>query len=88
VPTFKDQGIDAVFYSWRGFLGARDLTPAQVAFWDQAFAQALKADEWKKDVARNAWAEDLKTAAETRKHLDSEHALIGSMLGELGLLKK
>ena len=88
VTTLREQGIDAVFYSWRGFLGAKDLTPAQIAFWDQAFGQALKADEWKQDVARNAWAEDLKSAAETRKHLDSEQALIGRMLGELGLLKK
>lgn len=88
VPTLKEQGIDAVFYSWRGFLGAKNLTPAQVAFWDQAFATALQVDEWKQDVARNAWAEDLKNAAETRKHLDSEYDIIGQMLGELGLRKK
>ena len=34
------------------------------------------------------WWSTAKSAAETRKHLDSEHALIGSMLGELGLLRK
>ena len=88
MPTFRDQGIDAVFYSWRGFLGAKDLTPAQVAFWDGAFTRALQSDEWKQDVAKNAWAEDLRTSAETRKHLDSEQKLIGTMLGELGLLKR
>jgi putative tricarboxylic transport membrane protein len=88
VPTFRDQGIDAVFYSWRGFIGAKDLTPAQVAFWDSAFSKALQLDEWKQNVARNAWAEDLRTSAETRKHLDSEQKLIGTMLGELGLLKR
>jgi putative tricarboxylic transport membrane protein len=88
VPTFRDQGIDAVFYSWRGFIGAKDLTPAQVAFWDSAFTKALQLDEWKQNVAKNAWAEDLRTSAETRKHLDSEQKLIGTMLGELGLLKR
>ncbi len=88
VPTLKEQGIDAVFYSWRGFLGAKDLTPSQIAFWDAAFAQALQAQEWTQDLAMNAWAEDLKNAAETRKHLDSEQGLIASMLGELGLLKR
>ena len=88
IPTLKEQGIDAVFYSWRGFLGAKDLTPAQIAFWDAAFAQALQVDDWKQDLVKNAWAEDLKNAAETRRHLDSEQALIASMLGELGLLKR
>jgi len=88
LPTLKEQGIDAVFYSWRGFLGAKDLTPAQITFWDAAFAKALQVQDWKQDLAKNAWAEDLKTAAETRKHLDSEQELIARMLGELGLLKR
>lgn len=88
VPTLKEQGMDAEFYSWRGFIGAKDLTDAQIAFWDEAFAKALKTDEWRKNVARFAWAEDLQTSAETRKHLDSQYTLITGMLQELGLLKK
>ena len=88
IPTFKEQGIDAVFYSWRGFIGAKDLTPAQIAFWDGAFAQALRRDEWKRNVAKNAWAEDYRTSAETRQHLDREHELIGKMLEELGLAQR
>src|SRR5688572_23680186 len=86
VPTLREQGIDAVFYSWRGFIGAKDLKPAEIAFWDRAFAAAVKGKEWKEDVAENAWAEDLKNAAETRKHLDSEYALIKGLLGDLGVL--
>jgi putative tricarboxylic transport membrane protein len=88
LPTLKEQGIDAVFYSWRGFLGAKDLTPAQIAFWDTAFAKALEVQDWKQDLEKNAWAEDLMNAAETRKHLDSEQEVIARMLGELGLLKR
>ncbi|HEX6317042.1 MAG TPA: tripartite tricarboxylate transporter substrate binding protein [Gemmatimonadaceae bacterium] len=88
VPTFREQGIDAVFYSWRGFIGPKDLTPTQIAFWDQAFAKAVQADEWKKDLEKNAWAEDFMGHAETRKHLDSEHQLISKMLADLGVLSK
>jgi putative tricarboxylic transport membrane protein len=86
VPTLKEQGIDAMFYSWRGFVGPKDLKPAEIAFWDRAFAAAVKGKEWKEDVSENAWAEDLKNAAETRKHLDSEYALIKGLLGDLGVL--
>ncbi|MGQ0751664.1 MAG: Bug family tripartite tricarboxylate transporter substrate binding protein [Betaproteobacteria bacterium] len=88
VPTFREQGIDAVFFSWRGFIGAKDLTPAQIAFWDQAFAKAVQGEEWKKDLETNAWAEDFMGHAETRKHLDSEHQLISKMLVDLGVLTK
>ncbi|MGQ0522979.1 MAG: Bug family tripartite tricarboxylate transporter substrate binding protein [Betaproteobacteria bacterium] len=88
VPTFREQGIDAVFFSWRGFIGPKDLTPAQIAFWDQAFAKAVQGEEWKKDLEKNAWAEDFMGHAETRKHLDSEHQLITKMLADLGVLSK
>lgn len=88
IPTLREQGIDAVFYSWRGFIGPKGLTPAHTAFWDQAFAKAIQGEDWKKDVEMNAWAEDFKGAVETRKHLDSEHELLTRMLGELGLVKR
>jgi putative tricarboxylic transport membrane protein len=88
IPTLREQGIDAVFYSWRGFIGPRELTPAQTAFWDQAFAKAIQGEEWRNDLERNAWAQDLRTATETRRHLDGEHELLTRLLGELGLLKQ
>ena len=87
-PTFKEQGIDAVFFSWRGFMGPKGLTPAQVAFWDQAFARLVQADEWKKDLEKNAWAEDFMASAETRKHLDGEHELLTKMLVDLGAVTR
>jgi putative tricarboxylic transport membrane protein len=86
LPTLREQGIDAVFFSWRGFVAPKGLTPAQLAFWDHAFATAVKGDEWKKDVEQNAWAEDFMGHAATRKHLDGEYALLGMMLAELGVI--
>jgi putative tricarboxylic transport membrane protein len=86
VPTLKEQGMDAVFFSWRGFVAPRGLTPAQIDFWDQAFAKAVQEEDWKQDVAQNAWAEDFMGNAATRSHLNSEYALLKGMLGELGVL--
>jgi len=85
-PTLKEQGMDAVFFSWRGFIGPKGLTAPQVAFWDQAFAKAIQGEEWKQDLAKNAWAEDFMGSAETRKHLDSEHELLSGMLADLGVI--
>ena len=86
LPTLKEQGIDAVFFSWRGFVGPKGLTAAQLAFWDQAFARAVTGDAWKLDVAENAWAEDFMGNAATRKHLDSEYGLLRGMLADLGVI--
>jgi putative tricarboxylic transport membrane protein len=86
LPTLKEQGIDAVFFSWRGFIAPKGLSPVQLAFWDQAFARMVQREEWKKDVEDNAWTEDYMTAPETLKHLDSEYALLKGLLGELGVI--
>ncbi len=88
VPTFREQGVDASYYAWRGFVAPGGLTPAQIAFWDQAFARAVRTDEWKRDLEQNGWDEDFKTSAETRKHLDAEYGMLAKMLAELGLVTK
>jgi putative tricarboxylic transport membrane protein len=88
VPTFREQGIDAVFFAWRGFIAPKGLTAAQIAFWDQTFAKLVQADEWKRDVEANVWTEDFMASAETRKHLDHENEVTKAMLVELGVVSK
>ena len=88
VPILREQGIDAVFFSWRGFIGAKGLTAAQVAFWDQAFGKAIQSEEWKQDLEKNAWAEDFMASADTRKHLDTEYEVMAKMLADLGVVTK
>lgn len=87
-PTLREQGVNAVYFSWRGFMGPKGLTPAQLAFWDHAFAQLVKAPEWKQDVERNAWAEDFMNSAQTLRHLESETDILQKLLLELGVVAK
>jgi putative tricarboxylic transport membrane protein len=87
-PTFREQGIDAEYYAWRGFVAPKGLTAAQTAFWDQAFASIIRTEEWKKDLVVNAWAEDFSGALDTRKRLDAEHELLTGRLVELGLVTR
>lgn len=88
VPTFREQGVDATYYAWRGLVAAGGLTPAQTAFWDDAFSRVVRTEDWKRDLDANGWAEDFKASAETRKHLDSEYAMLTRMLAELGMVSK
>ena len=45
MPAKNVEVINAVYFSWRSFMGAKGLTPAQTALWDRAFALMVKAPE-------------------------------------------
>jgi putative tricarboxylic transport membrane protein len=87
MPTFREQGVDVVYYAFRGFLGPGGLTPAQRAFWDQSFSTIVRTDEWKKSELKNGWGAGYLDSAATRKFLDSEFEMVKTMLTELGVVK-
>ncbi|MBY0270088.1 MAG: tripartite tricarboxylate transporter substrate binding protein [Burkholderiales bacterium] len=88
VPTFREQGIDAVYSAWRGFLAPGGLSPAQVAYWDRAFSRIVEDPDWKAELEKNAWGREFKGSAETRKFLEAEHKLLDRILADLGLIKR
>lgn len=88
LPTLREQGHDAVFFTWRGFMGPRGVKPAEVAYWDAVFEQLAKTDEWRKDTESQFWNADYLLSAATRKHLDREHEQLKVILSDLGLVKQ
>lgn len=88
IPTFREQGIDAVFSDARGFIGPKGLTRAQVDYWSQTFARMIEDEVWRKEMERYAWAPDYRNAADTVKFLDERSELLTNALTELGLLKR
>ena len=87
LPTFREQGIDAVYAAFRGWQGPPGLTPAQRAFWDQTFSTIVQSDEWKEVELKNAWGSGYLDSAATRKHLDAEFESLRKTLAELGVIK-
>ena len=53
VPTWREQGADAVVSVWRMISMAPNLTPSQVAFWQDALKKTTEAPEWKRDLEQN-----------------------------------
>ena len=88
LATFKEQGVDAVFFTWRGFMGPKGLKPAEIAYWDAVFDKLAQSDEWKKDTESQFWNADYLLSAETRKHLDRENDVMKAILTDLGLAKQ
>ncbi len=87
LPTFREQGIDAVYAAYRGIIGPRGLSAAQRAYWDLTFAKVVHSDGWKQAQLEHAWAADYRNSADTRKFLDAEYALLRKILSELGVTK-
>ena len=87
VPTWKEQGVNAVSSSWRGLLGPRGLSSEQVAYWDRVLAALTRTDEWKRDLQDNFWEEGYVDAKAARKRYDEEYAEFKAILQELGAVK-
>ncbi|MPZ44343.1 MAG: hypothetical protein GEV05_13230 [Betaproteobacteria bacterium] len=87
VPTWKELGVDFTSGSWRGIVGPKGLTPAQVTYWENALRKMTEAPEWKADLEKNYWTDDFSTGEKLRKDLDGEFAETKALLADLGLAK-
>jgi putative tricarboxylic transport membrane protein len=87
VPTWKELGVDFTSGSWRGIVGAKGLTAAQVTYWENALRKMSEAPEWKADLDKNYWTDDFSTGEKLKKDLDGEFAETKALLAELGLAK-
>jgi putative tricarboxylic transport membrane protein len=87
VPTWKEQGVDAVFATWRVLVGPKGMTAEQLAWWDNALAKVMVSDEWKTAAARNYWTVDYKNSKDLKAFLDSENTRLAALLKDLGLAK-
>ena len=88
VPTWKEQGYNAVMPSFRMFIGAKGLDARQLRYWDGVFAKLAASDEWKKELAANEWQSSYMNSADSLKYLDSQAQSYRNILTELGLAKK
>ena len=86
-PTWTEQGYRAVMDTWRGVIGPKGMTVAQIAFWDQVLAKAVATDIWKREVERNVWEPNYLNSAQTKKLFETDYAEFKTLLTELGLTK-
>ena len=86
-PTLREQGIDAVFTTWRNAIGPKGMPRAQVMFWEDAFAKAVKSEEWQKDLERNFWTANFMTGPQMHAFLEQQTVLYRKIFDALGLSK-
>lgn len=86
VPTWTELGVNCVIGTWRGVIGAAELTPAQIAFWDRALRAATATDDWNAQLEENYWANTYLGGSGLAAFLDREREVMGALLRDLGLL--
>lgn len=87
VPTLKEQGIDAVVDNFRLVIAVSGLSAAHLAYWDNAMGQLAQAEDWKRDLATNAWENTYLNSRDTTKYLDAQYAELRRELTAVGLAK-
>ncbi len=87
VPTWKEQGVDVDFSTWRVLVGPKNMTPAEIAWWDNVLQKATASPQWQAAVARNLWSPAYKNSAATRQFLMDERNRLTPLMTELGLAK-
>jgi putative tricarboxylic transport membrane protein len=88
IPTWKEQGANAVFDSWRGVVGAQGISEQQKAYWEKAFADLGKTEEWKKDIEKNFRVNNFLGGKDAGRYWDEQYKELEEALTELGLAKR
>jgi len=88
VPTMREQGIDAMGVSnWRGIIGAKGISPAQIAYWEEAIGKTTTTDDWKKQLETNNLASRFMRSREFTKYLEVEYNATKAAMADAGLIK-
>lgn len=87
VPTWREQGYDAIVSTWRALIGPKGMTEAQIAYWEGVIRRVLETDEWKRELELNFWNSAYMKSAELRKHMARDNEGVRVFLAELGLAR-
>ncbi len=87
VPTWQEQGTDAVVANWRAVIGAKGWSPAQIAYWEGVFTNVVASDEWQSEVSRAGGVPHFMTSSALGAYFDTEYAQFRTILTDLGLAK-
>jgi putative tricarboxylic transport membrane protein len=87
IPTWTEQGFDVVEGNWRGIVGPKDMTPAQVGFWQDKLTAMVKDEAWRTNLQRNDWDADFADSVGSKRFLDKHYQELGATLATLHVAK-
>ena len=88
VPTFKEQGVDVQFATWRGLAFPKGVPAANRAKVADAYKNAFETKEFKEFAANAALTLNYQDGAAFTKFLDQNYKDVAAVMKGLGLSKK
>lgn len=73
IPTAQEQGLDVVWGQYFGIMGAGDLDPATVAWWDEKIAQMVETEAWAELAQSSYLGTDYMNSQEMAEFLPTMH---------------
>lgn len=87
VPTYKEQGVDLVYFNWRGVFGPKDMSPEAVQFWDENLSKLAESQAFKDALAASGFAPGYMNAADFKTYLQEQEAMFKDILTKLEMAK-
>jgi len=87
-PTLREQGLDAVFTTWRSVIGPRNMAREHVVYWENVLSSVVATDEWHKDLERNFWTANFTTGVRAREFVAQQDKLFREIFTALGMAKQ
>lgn len=87
VPTLKEQGINGVSASWRGVIGPKGLSEAQIGYWERVLEQMTKTDAWKRHLEQNVRENEYMGSKQTQQYYAQQAEELKAIIADLGLAK-
>ena len=88
VPTFKEQGVDVQFYTWRGLAVPKGVPANIKAKISDAYKKAFDSKEFQEFAAKASLNLAYQNAADFSKFLDQNYTDVEAVMKNLGLAKK
>ncbi|HEV8518041.1 MAG TPA: tripartite tricarboxylate transporter substrate binding protein [Burkholderiales bacterium] len=86
-PTWRELGAPAVFGNWRGAVGPKGLTDAQVSYWDEIFRRLVMTPDWKNYLDENMLTPLFLDGKESKKFIEAEYKKITEILKSIHFSK-
>lgn len=88
LPTAMEQGIDAEFIIWRGMFGPPNMTPVQLAYYENIFRETSESEGFGEIRDMFGWDEMFMDSKEFKNFLDEQSEELESILIELGFIEE
>ncbi|MGQ0752256.1 MAG: Bug family tripartite tricarboxylate transporter substrate binding protein [Betaproteobacteria bacterium] len=86
-PTWREVGADMEFSNYRGMIGPKGMSAAQVAYWEGVLAALDRDETWRAHLEKTQLDRVLLNGRDTLKYQADLDGKLRAVLGDLGLLK-